>query len=159
MAAEHVKHEPTTLIETIALDSYDDVFSDFDYGPFETRRLSQDLLAELSGRLHRKGGNISLVFQMPEKLREHEVEAMVKTRLHQVFMERWKSAGVDISANQRTAFLNETIRREVVRVVEPQQARAAFGETVASDARGQVQRARAHHCNTLVFHCCHNRLL
>ena len=105
MAAEHLKHAQATLVETIALDGYDDVFSDFDYGPFETRRLSQDLLNELSGRLHRKSGDISLVFEMPGKLRKHEVEAMVKTRLHQVFVDRWKSAGTDIDANQRTAVL------------------------------------------------------
>jgi len=103
MAAERGKHEITTLLETIALDGYDDVFSDFDYGPFETRRLSQDLLNELSGRLSRKRGNVSLVFEMPGKLRKHEVEAMVKTRLRQVFFDRWKSSVADISANQRTA--------------------------------------------------------
>ncbi len=109
MAEEGKRREITTISETIALDCYDDIFSDFDYGPFETRRLSEDLLDELVGRLHRKSGKISLVFEMPERLRRPEVEAMVRKRLRQVFFDRCRSASTDISKNVRTAGFRITV--------------------------------------------------
>lgn len=103
MAEEERKpREVTAILETIALDNYDDVFSDFDYGPFETRRLSEDLLDELEGRLHRKNGKIAIVFTVPGALRQPETEAMIRKRLRQVFSERFRSAKNDINLRFRS---------------------------------------------------------
>mgnify|MGYP001329886735 CR=1 FL=1 len=96
MPEEMKPREIKTTLETIALDDYDDIFSDFDYGPFETRRLSEDLLMELKGRLHRKTGKFTICFTLPQALRKQEVENMARKRLKQVFSERFRNADHDV---------------------------------------------------------------
>jgi len=98
----HRKSTPSEITENIALDTYDDLFSDFDYGPCRSRRVSADLLVELEGRLTGKSGarNVEIVFEIPEKLRKPEVEVMVKERLSQVFAEKYNSAEDEIRSER-----------------------------------------------------------
>jgi len=102
-----IRHVPGKMTETVALDTYDDVFSDFDYGPYDSRRVSADLLMELQGRLSSKPGasNVEIVFEIPGKLRQPEVEVMIKERLSQVFAEKYNSAEDEIRSERRGGFV------------------------------------------------------
>ncbi|MDD5317316.1 MAG: hypothetical protein PHF51_01130 [Candidatus ainarchaeum sp.] len=93
-------------VEAIALDTYDDIFSDFDYGPLETRRLSGDLVDEIEGRLRGPVcGRAELAFSVPAALRDARVEEMVAKRLKRFFADRLASARAEISRRRRAGAL------------------------------------------------------
>lgn len=74
----------------ISLDDYDDLFSDFDARGYADRALSRDFLDELHVRLRRmidKTG-LSIVFLVPESVRDLSVEAQVVERLRGFYAER-----------------------------------------------------------------------
>jgi hypothetical protein len=74
----------------IALDTYDDLFSDFDIRGYEERALSKDFLDELRVRLRRHWGksDLSIVFYVPVGLRSERDEVLVARRLGDFFAER-----------------------------------------------------------------------
>jgi len=68
------------------LDSYDDIFSDFDSRPFSQRALSDDFLTEAKKASKDKAsGIIELRLLVPEAKRDPHHEAMIKKRLHEHF--------------------------------------------------------------------------
>ncbi len=68
----------------IALDNYDDIFSDFDIGPYETRLISADFLSELKRKTkNREVGKIILT--LPGKIREKAKEQLIIKRLKEFF--------------------------------------------------------------------------
>ncbi|VVC72077.1 Uncharacterised protein [uncultured archaeon] len=93
--------------ETIYLDSYDDIFSDFDYGPYESRRVSEDFLHELETRLkYASNGKIDLLLVVPDGERDREVEARAKKRLKQVFYAKAHAAEVNLHAIRRNGLFD-----------------------------------------------------
>jgi hypothetical protein len=73
----------------IALDSYDDIFSDFDPSPYERRLLSEDLISELRRRHAASGkGELVVNFTLPKALRNEKTEALIKKRIKEHFRSR-----------------------------------------------------------------------
>ncbi len=79
----------------VALDTYDDIFSDFDPRPHARRELSDDLLKEL-GRRYRENpkGELEVRFYIPAYEREPKLEGVIRKRLKEHFnLERQKTRG------------------------------------------------------------------
>ncbi len=71
---------------SIAIDNYDDIFSDFDPRPYGQRALSDDFLTEAKKMMRDKnGGQLELHFLIPKKERNLAQEAIIKKRLHDHF--------------------------------------------------------------------------
>ncbi len=77
----------------IALDNYDDIFSDFDPSPYPRRLLSNDFLKELYRRyaLNRKEEFI-VNFTLPKKERSPKTEEVIRKRLKDHFRGRLRKA-------------------------------------------------------------------
>jgi hypothetical protein len=74
----------------ISLDTYDDLFSDFDVRSYSDRALSKDFLDELRLRMRRirDKADLAIVFLVPESGRDVSVEAQIVERLRGFFAER-----------------------------------------------------------------------
>ncbi len=78
------------MVVTLALDSYDDLFSDFDVRDYGQRALSRDFLEELNMRFRKSkassGSDILLL--LPAALRSSDEETLIVGRLASFFAER-----------------------------------------------------------------------
>lgn len=73
----------------IALDGYEDIFSDFDPSHYSKRLLSIDFLRELYRRYtSTEKGDLIINFTMPSKLRSQETETLIRRRIRDFFKER-----------------------------------------------------------------------
>ena len=70
---------------SLVLDTYDDIFSDFDPRPYDHRVLSFDFLIEAKRAAREKVTGLELKFMLPENLLDKEKEALIKKRLHDHF--------------------------------------------------------------------------
>ena len=70
---------------SLILDTYDDIFSDFDPRPFSQRALSDDFLLESKRAARDKIIGMELKFLIPKNKRSGETENVVKKRLHEHF--------------------------------------------------------------------------
>ncbi len=71
---------------TIMLDTYDDIFSDFDPRPYQERQLSEDFLKEIQRRyMEDKKGRFEVRFTIPAAERDVNEEALIKRRLREHF--------------------------------------------------------------------------
>lgn len=86
---EEKENEKDTLLKlseiSLWLDTYDDIFSDFDPRPFSQRVLSDDFLREAKKASLDKPSGIELKFLIPKDIRNSETEAMIKKRIHDYF--------------------------------------------------------------------------
>ena len=72
---------------SIALDTYDDIYSDFDPRPHAEREISADLLKELERRTHTNvKGNFEVRFFLPKALRDERTEGRIIRRLRAYFL-------------------------------------------------------------------------
>ena len=71
---------------SLVLDTYDDIFSDFDPRHFSTRALSQDFLLEAKRASRDKDGGIELRFLIPVGERNVMHESLIKQRLKEHFV-------------------------------------------------------------------------
>ena len=70
----------------IALDTYDDIFSDFDPRPYAERELSEDFLKEIQRRyMEDKRGRFEIHFTVPSMERDATEETLIKKRLREHF--------------------------------------------------------------------------
>ena len=70
----------------IWIDTYDDIFSDFDPRPYSQRSLSQDFLNETKKASRDKvSGEIEIKFLVPKRIRNLKDETLVKKRLRDHF--------------------------------------------------------------------------
>lgn len=77
---------------SIAIDSWDDIFSDFDPSPLEQRVLSEDFLFELRKRYREtQRGNYVITLYAPALLKDDNTERIVLKRLKQYFKFRFLS--------------------------------------------------------------------
>lgn len=68
------------------LDTYDDIFSDFDPRPYSQRALSDDFLLEAKKASKEKtSGRIELHFLIPDDKRDVVLENVIRRRLHEHF--------------------------------------------------------------------------
>lgn len=70
----------------IRLDTYEDIFSDFDPRPYSQRALSEDFLKEAQRRyLEDKKGRFEVRFSIPSSERDLKAESLIKKRLREHF--------------------------------------------------------------------------
>ncbi len=97
--ANAVKEQIKDLNEiSLAIDSWDDVFSDFDPSPLERRVLSEDFLLEL--RKHYREtprGNYVITIYAPTVLKDDVSERLVVKRLKQYFKFRHLTAQKEVN--------------------------------------------------------------
>lgn len=75
---------------SIAIDSWDDIFSDFDPSPLEQRVLSEDFLSELRKRYRETQlGNYVITLYAPITFKDDNTERIVIKRLKQYFKFRF----------------------------------------------------------------------
>ncbi|MFH1073906.1 MAG: hypothetical protein V1752_02355 [Candidatus Firestonebacteria bacterium] len=70
---------------SLVLDTYDDIFSDFDPRPYDHRVLSFDFLIEAKRAAREKVSGLELKFMLPESLCDKNKEVLIKKRLHEHF--------------------------------------------------------------------------
>lgn len=76
---------------SISLDTYDDIFSDFDPRPYHLRAISDDFLTEAKKAVRNKpSGGIELRFIIPAHARNAQHEAIIKERLRGYFSEQYR---------------------------------------------------------------------
>ena len=85
----------------IALDHYDDIFSDFDPSPFSQRMLSDDFLKEMQKRyIETKKGEFEIRFSLPASIRDVKTEGLVKKRLKDYFHKQIKNVDVEVEKDK-----------------------------------------------------------
>jgi hypothetical protein len=102
------KEQATVSIRdiSIALDNYDDLFSDFDPRPYSTREISADLLKEIEGRVHKDvRGNFELRFFLPKVLRNEKKEEQITKRLQAYFKAEAKEIEQKDEHRKRSGFM------------------------------------------------------
>lgn len=71
---------------SVWIDTYDDIFSDFDPRPYENRNISDDFLYEIKKFSSEKDSLITgFTLLIPEAKRDFKVEEIIEKRLHQYF--------------------------------------------------------------------------
>lgn len=74
---------------SMALDNYDDLFSDFDPRPSSERAVSVDFLDEAKRAARDKEEGLELGLLMPKTLRDREEEVIIKKRLKEYFRKQY----------------------------------------------------------------------
>jgi len=86
----------------IALDDYQDIFSDFDTAPFHRRTLSDDFLKEIERRyVETEKGEFEVRLTLPESKREQKVESVIKKRLKDYFIMLLKEKQGDLEKRKK----------------------------------------------------------
>jgi len=90
---------------TVAIDTWDDIFSDFDPRPIEKRVLSEDFLTEIKKRFREsRSGQVTVTFLAPRVLKDDEFEKKVIKRLKSYFKFRSLSVLKEINDLRRRGF-------------------------------------------------------
>ncbi len=90
---------------SLVLDSYDDIFSDFDPRTVDKRSLSDDFLAELKRATRSNKGVIELNFLIPLEQKKEETENKIKKRLRDYFRRHYEEIRRDVDSIRRTGVL------------------------------------------------------
>lgn len=82
---------------SLMLDTYDDIFSDFDPRPYSVRSISDDFLIEMKHASKGKPtGGIELQLLMPGHKRNSDTEKLIKKRLHEHFKSHYDELCKDV---------------------------------------------------------------
>ena len=82
---------------SLAIDTYDDIFSDFDPRPYSLRALSDDFLKEIKKRgLEGKKGKLEIWFFLPEEKRDAKVEPLIRKRLREYFSKHFAESNTEL---------------------------------------------------------------
>jgi len=89
---EKLKEDLLKMSEiSLWLDTYDDIFSDFDPRPFSQRSVSVDFLDELKRASREKvSGQIEIKFLIPDKDRKTDIDLQIKKRLKDHFKRHYE---------------------------------------------------------------------
>ena len=94
----------------IALDDYNDIFSDFDVSSYEERTFSEDFMKELHKRYTEdKGGNFVLRLSLPKNARNTKSEKIIKKRFDQYFTNKAQEIKKTLRKRADTAFTKMAI--------------------------------------------------
>ena len=97
---EHIKDSITSFREgniSLILDSYDDIFSDFDPRSYDERALSDDFLYECKKAARDKGFKTELRFLIPKNKRNNRDETKIRYRLKGHFNRHHKELESEIT--------------------------------------------------------------
>jgi hypothetical protein len=86
---------------SLILDSYDDIFSDFDPRSYSERSLSDDFLAECKKVARDKGEELELRIMVPRRLRNVREEIKIKKRLKSHFHKHYLEKKEEIKCIKR----------------------------------------------------------
>lgn len=90
----------------IALDNYNDIFSDFDTSPYQHRLISDDFLKEIQKRyIESEKGDIEVKLSLSGSLRDAKVEGMIKKRIKGYFNLQVKEAETAIKKRRLIGIL------------------------------------------------------
>jgi hypothetical protein len=91
---------------SLVLDTYDDIFSDFDPRTYDKRTLSDDFLTELKRATRsNKSGVIELNFLIPVEQRKEETENKIKKRLREYFKKHYEEIRKEVDSFRGTGLL------------------------------------------------------
>lgn len=90
---------------SIILDSYDDIFSDFDPREYSEKALSDDFLIECKKASKDKKSGAGLRFFAPKEKRNLKHEQMIKRRLREHFQKHFKEKELEIKRIKREGFV------------------------------------------------------
>lgn len=91
---------------SLILDTYDDIFSDFDPRPYHVRQLSDDFLQELKRAARDKpSGSIEIKFMMPHHSRNLISENLIKKRLREHFKKHHQETVNEVKKIRRNGVL------------------------------------------------------
>mgnify|MGYP000216547842 CR=1 FL=1 len=110
-AVEEEKKPAAVLnLINIALDTYDDIFSDFDPSPYSTRILSDDFLKEIQKRYsERHKGEFEIRFTIPQAQRNLKTESLIKKRIKDYFSQVLKNTEYELKKKKQKGLLYITI--------------------------------------------------
>src|SRR5690349_16056289 len=95
---------------SIWLDTYDDIFSDFDSRPYTDRALSDDFLNEMRKIVREKpGGSVELKLLIPTRLHNIETERIIIKNLHTHFHHAAQLLGDEMRQTTRRGYLFATL--------------------------------------------------
>lgn len=90
---------------TLTLDTYDDLFSDFDPRPYLERALSIDFLTEIKGASREKpNGVIELKLLVPKALRNTKDETLISKRLRNHFRKHYELIRKEVKKIKKIGF-------------------------------------------------------
>lgn len=72
------------------LDSYDDIYSDFDSRHYQARKISEDFLAELQVEIKNLPDTRNMILFLPPQERNEEAEKVIASSLHHFFSSQFK---------------------------------------------------------------------
>ncbi len=91
---------------SIAIDSYDDIFSDFDPSPYATRLLSEDFLRELKRHyVENRHGEFIITFTLPKSARTEKTETLVRKRIKDYFSLHLQKLKKDMDKSSRSGLI------------------------------------------------------
>jgi hypothetical protein len=90
---------------SLILDTYDDIFSDFDPRPYNQRILSEDFISEAKKAARDKTTGIELQFMIPQQLRNERSESLIKQRLKDYFKKNYKRIKAELSRQEKRAMV------------------------------------------------------
>ena len=90
---------------SLILDSYDDIFSDFDPRPFAHRALSDDFLLEAKRAARDKQGSLELRFLIPKNERKLDAETIIKGRLREHFKRHYDLLKIEVAQTRKKGWL------------------------------------------------------
>lgn len=97
--------KPSSILNLlhVALDTYDDIFSDFDPSEYDHRVLSDDFMKEIQKRyVETKKGDIEVRFSIPAAARSQKTEALIKKRLKEYFQIQIRLLDAEIRKRKNT---------------------------------------------------------
>lgn len=82
---EKLREEIQQASISLVIDTYDDIFSDFDPRPFSERALSDDFLLECRNAARDKGNYFEVILSVPKAIRNINNELKIRKRLKEHF--------------------------------------------------------------------------
>ncbi len=117
-------HEKDELIQqkniSLIIDTYDDIFSDFDPRPYDERALSDDFLEECRKFIRHSKGNekrFELRIQIPKSLRDINDESKIRKRLREYFKRRYSEKLDEVKKIKRTGIVWGVIGVTVLTII------------------------------------------
>jgi hypothetical protein len=88
------------------VDSYDDLFSDFDSRPFAERAISDDFIFEMNKLTEEKEDFIKTIrFQIPAKVRDEKTESVIIERLTKGFLRQYIRFSDELNKSRKNGIL------------------------------------------------------